>query len=392
MAHTQQQALSITAQEDKELSKEQKAFNKLTQRIELLSKEIEQEQEKLDKINEHYRKSILPLDEEMARQKMDMAILLHDAAAKFKYSKSQKESIKNVMLYLFAAAFEKITPNEEEEAIYNYWADMSYKEEIKMAEEGMKADMSDELKFKHGLDIDLSDFEDTPEGYAKFQQKLQEELDKKLAEEELRFANKKKTKKQIEKEALQKEEEKMQLKSIRSIYISLAKVLHPDANNDVQNSNKEDLMKKVTKAYADKDLPTLLKLEMEWAASEKNNINTLSDSRLKLYIASLKERVKELEAEKYAIWSHPKYRFITRWMSSTQKSAIRAVNKIKKELTNKLNFQKQDYADLKYNQTKKSILYFAELVEEQAGLNNSFDEDFDEELMMAFWEMYERER
>lgn len=387
MVHKEQQALSITAQEDQELSKEQKAFNRLTKRIEKLGKEMEQEQERLDRINEHYRKSLLPIDEEIGRQKLDMAILLHDSVAKFKYGRNQKETIKNVILFLFHGAFEKIMPNENEEAIYDYWADISYKEELKVTKDEMKSDMSEELKFKYGVDIGLADFEDTPEGYAKFQEKLQEELDRKR-EEAIRFANKKKTKKQIEREVLQKEKEAMLLKSIRSIYISLAKVLHPDTNNDLENSRKEELMKKVTKAYAEKDLPTLLKLEMEWAASEQNNINTLSDSRLKLYIASLKGRVKELEAEKYAMYSHPKYRYITRWIFLSQKYAIRSINKIKKELREMVNFQKLDYANLKFNQTKKGILDFAEGVEEYAGLRANLDE----EMMNAFMEMFDEQR
>lgn len=376
MANRGVHALCIIAQEDKELSNDQKAFNRLTKRIEMLGKEMEEEQEKLDKINEHYRKSLLPFDEQLARQKMDMALLLHEGTAKFKYSRNQKETIKNVLIFLFAGAFEKIIPNEEEQAIYNYWAGISYKEEMKMAADDLKAAMSEELKFKHGVDIDLSDFEDTPEGYAKLQERLQEELEKKMEEEEQRYANKKKSKKQIEKEDLQKVEETKQLKSIRTIYISLAKVLHPDANNEEANSKKEELMKKVTKAYADKDLSTLLKLEMEWSATEKNDINKLSDSRLKLYIASLKEQVKVLEDAKYAMWSHPKYRFITRWISSTQKSAIRSINKIKKELKDMLDFQKEDYAYLKKNQTKSSMLDFAQKVEDYAGLRYDLDEDF----------------
>ena len=386
MTNNQEQALSITAQEDKELSKEQKAFNRLTQRIEKLCKEMEEEQERLDIINEHYRKALFPLDEQLGRQKMDMALLLHDSAVKFKYSYQQNETIKNVMLYLLGGAFQQTSPNEEEVAIYNYWADVSYDEELKMAQDDLKAAMTDELKYKHGVDIDLSDFEDSPEGNAQFQERLQEELEKKRVEEEFRFANKKKSKKQIEKEAIQKEEEATQLKSIRNIYIALAKVLHPDANNSVAHAKKDELMKKVTKAYAEKDLSTLLKLEMEWAASEKNNINTLSDSRLKLYIASLKAQVKELEAEKYAMWSHPKYRFISRWIPSTQKAAIRSINKIKKELAQMLNFQKQDYAYLKFNQTKRGILDFAESVEEYAGLKDEIDEDF----LNAFMDEYGR--
>src|SRR5690606_8850986 len=125
----------------------------------------------------------------------------------------------------------------------------------------MKTFMSDELKQAYDIDLDLCDFEDSPEGFAKFQEKLREEMSKKEAQEANKSSSShKKTKKQLEKEGIKKEEEILQLKSIRNIYISLVKVLHPDTNSELENAQKEELMKRVTKAYSEKDLPTLLKL------------------------------------------------------------------------------------------------------------------------------------
>jgi hypothetical protein len=66
-------------------------------------------------------------------------------------------------------------------------------------------------------------------------------------------------------------------------------------------------MKKVTAAYAEKDLPTLLKLELEWVRAENKALDTLPDEELKLYIASLKEQVDALEQELHMLQIHPRY-------------------------------------------------------------------------------------
>lgn len=60
----------------------------------------------------------------------------------------------------------------------------------------------------------------------------------------------KKSPKQHDKVAALKHEELSRLKNIRSIYIALAKVLHPDTEADeTLKAEKEEIMKKVTSSY-----------------------------------------------------------------------------------------------------------------------------------------------
>lgn len=372
-------ALNITAKENKELSKNQKAFNKLTKIIENLSKKISSETTKLDNLVIHYRKSMDGLNEKLAKEKIRLAMLLHDASKQFKFTNSQIETIGAVILFLFQSAFSAILPSDEEEAVFDEWSDVSYKEELQNEVEDMKSFMSDELKNAYDIDLDLSDFEDSPEGFAKFQEKLREEMSKKEAEGINFSTDKKKTKKQLEKEKIKKEEEVLQLKSIRNIYISLVKVLHPDTSSELENAKKEELMKRVTKAYSEKDLPTLLKLELEWAASETNHIDSIGDDKLKLYIKSLKARQADLQNELDSLYAHPKYQQVIPYAYRAEKSAFAEISRDKGNLLQHLKDIQNDYSRLENNLNKKSILVFTKNVEDQINAADDFFGLFDED-------------
>lgn len=54
-------------------------------------------------------------------------------------------------------------------------------------------------------------------------------------------------------------------KSIRGIYLELVKELHPDKEADeTQRLLKEERMKQLTKAYQEKDLASLLRMQINW--------------------------------------------------------------------------------------------------------------------------------
>ena len=80
---------------------------------------------------------------------------------------------------------------------------------------------------------------------------------------------------------------------------------------------KEELMKKVTIAYDNKDLTTLLQLEMQWIYKEQNA--ALSAEKLRVYIEVLREQVNELEVQKYSFYHHPRFQPIFDYSRYTKK-------------------------------------------------------------------------
>ena len=75
-------------------------------------------------------------------------------------------------------------------------------------------------------------------------------------------------------------------------------MLHPDLEIDESlKFDREELMKKATAAYQEKDLHILLKLEIEIIHKQSKNLDHLMDEKLKFLNLALKEQVIELKEE-----------------------------------------------------------------------------------------------
>jgi hypothetical protein len=240
--------------------------------------------------------------------------------------------------------------------------------------------MDDEM----GVDVGEMDFDISNEEEARaYAEKLKEQFDKKSLEEEEIEQNKKKTKKQIEEEQKQKLEDELSKKSLRSIYISLAKMLHPDTEiNEEQKAEKTELMQKVTVAYDQKDLATLLKLEMEWVNRTADDLQKLTDGKLKLYNKVLSEQVDELEEELCQLKMNPAYTNVFELLNYSSKYAHTLLKTQKKEILSELEGIKSKQLIFQKKKKTKSVLI--KYLEEVSELEDDFDEfddyeDFDDE-------------
>ena len=330
--------IKIVAPKNKSMSKVQQSFNRLSKRVVDLQSEIQSEKVKLDKLQKAYSDKIPSLEKDIAGNQIKIAKTISLSTQTFKFGKRQLEKVGSVIENLCNQAFEYIEPDQETEALYDKWVDNSYQEEKDSQLFDMKKMMEDMLHSKFGKSFDMSDLDDSPESFDRFQKKLQDECENQNKKQEEADAahHSKKSKKTLEKELRQKEEETMMLKSLRSIYISLVKVLHPDTETDpVEKLRKEELMKMVTVAYDEKDLTALLKMEIEWVNAECHNLDTMTDEKLKLYISALKAQVGELEDEKESLYYHTRYNDISniaRYPESSAAAQIKSqINRLKKQ-------------------------------------------------------------
>lgn len=352
-------SIKIIAQKDKILSKEQRTFNRLTSRISNLQNEIVSEKEKCERLLTLYSEKMPHLEKQIAESQIKLAKIISGSTQSIKYGKRQLEDIECVILNLFDEAFTVIEPDEETEFLYNQWAEVSYQEEKEEQMKEMRQMMEDLLRYEMGVDIDLSELEDSPESYASFQQKVREKMSEQKQQEDSRSANRKKSKKELEKELRKSQEEAIKLKSMRNIYISLVKVLHPDTETDpLEKMRKDELMKKVTVAYNEKDLTTLLKLEMEWVASEAHNLDLMTKDKLNIYIASLKEQVAELENEKKSICMHPRFQPIMHYARFTESLAMNKINSAISDCKMKMKVTEEVLSLVAQPNPKKNIIEF----------------------------------
>jgi len=356
--------LSISVKNQKSLSKNQIMFNKLTRRIENLEKEIEQETNKCENLFKLYNNNIHPTLIKIANERMALAMVLAKATKKYKFSKKKLDMVSNTIIDLCAKAFCDIEPTPEQEEFYNEWSETEYQEEIESQLNESKETIFDFMNQMFGIDIDPNIDLDNETDMRTLFEKIKVDF-----ETSNESSERKKSKKQLLREEQAKAEELVKKKSIRSIYIALAKVLHPDTEIDpVLKLEKEELMKKVTVAFDEKDLTTLLKLELEWVHKENEHLENLADDKLKIYISALKQQVAELEQKKNSLVFNPRYSAVSGFLRFPEPYAT---SQIKSEASNakttykSLNFLVKDFRNAnKKDEIFQFVCDYNELIEE----------------------------
>lgn len=326
------------------LSPKHLEFNKLVQIIEKLGVELNREEQKLEMFSDYYIKNIIPVQEAHSKVKIEMAIALDDMSEADKLPKTTLNELEVIIPELLSDSFEYLQPDDITKAIFEKWTDSNYDDIINEVKEEQLDEMAEFMK-SMGLDIDLSDLDmDDPASAEKFYEKVHEAKQKYESENIERKSARKKTKKQLEAEELEKMQDELKNKNLRSVYLSLAKILHPDSETDPDlKLEKEEVMKQVTKAYEDKDIITMLVIETQWLKNTEERLANIKEDVAAIYIQLLKEQAKKLRQQKAALRYHPRFQHVNTYVTdkvdrgmlrlSLQKETIeRDIRNIQKEI------------------------------------------------------------
>lgn len=365
--------LKITTKHKDKLSKEQIAFNRLLSRIHSLENSIISDSEKADLLFVYFEKEVKPQLFLLAEKQIQFAKALSELSNRVELTRKSLEQLSEMIVYSCDVAFQFVTVTPEMEELYDEWSEVPYQDELKSQRDEANEQFSDYFEEMYGKTVNLDDVDvNDPESVARFQARMKE-LFEDFKQEDSEKKSRKKSKKQIKIEEERKAFDLIKNKSLRSIYISLSKVLHPDTETDEALKNQKlELMKSVTIAYEKKDLKTLLRLEMEWVYKTSEHLEKLAEDKLKVYTSVLRERVSELEIERQMIKQDPRFMNISDYIAHPQ---IVAINYIKKERLEKVNETK--YYDLISKKTdiimnkKQAKEYLSELHE--VVLRNYFD-------------------
>lgn len=348
------------------LSKQQKTFNRLVKQIDELKSGIDLVRVNAPVLGAYHAENIIPLTRDIGNATFEMVAMFDDFLDKTKnLTKAFRKSAALFIEDLCYRAFEYIEPNDAQKALYDKYGEESYDDMVATELDDLYEGIREFVKQETGVDMgdlnfDPNDLESTMNFVNEFNQKV----DAKIIEEEKKKKPKKKTKKQLEKEHQQLLEIEVKKKSIRSVYISLAKVLHPDTETDEKVIHeKAELMKKVTAAYKKNDLAALLRLELEWIHRTSEKLDQLDDEKLSLYNDALQEQVYQLQDELETLVMNPAFAFFAQWITLSEKSAISNIKRQEKYL-------KEDLEDIKreidfLNAKKKSKKTWMEYVEDR---------------------------
>ena len=303
------------------LSKEQQNFNRFVKRIEKLKTQLLCETDKLDQLNRIYSVEVYPNVLEQATLKIQLCHLLHKKRQEIKLSAIQNKKLDALLFDFLDDAFGVVEPDDATKELYSEYSSSNYEEEQLNQQQAMQEELRDMLYNRFGLELDPSLLTGSPDF-----DKIEEELKKQWQQKESGKKAKHKTKKQLAKEELEAQKAALKHKNIRSIYIALAKILHPDTEQNVTlKMEKEEMMKLVTVAYENKDLMQLLQLQTTWITKHDDHFNSLDTTTLNAYIHLLIDQVKELEMELQMLYTNPAYSAIFSFGRQDLKSASREI-------------------------------------------------------------------
>ncbi len=241
-------------------SKAQQKFNALRKKIEAQKTVLQEWHDAIPKYQHRVHDEYQPLWDSYNAHRIKLVHLLDEAYGDKSFKKTDKAKIKDI---LTTVTMELISQHGKDELkeLYNRYSDTDFD-----AEYPEQDDFIAEIFY-----------DDAPEE---------------------RRNHRKKSAKQLEIVAQEKEDAQNMSKSIQAVFRQLVAVLHPDREPDEEERNrKTKLMQRANTAYAKKDLLQLLALQLEIEQINQTQLNTIAENRLRHFNKILQTQLDELNQE-----------------------------------------------------------------------------------------------
>ncbi|MCW7492671.1 hypothetical protein ND861_08945 [Leptospira sp. 2 VSF19] len=288
------------------------AFRKHKETLER-SKEIEP---LFQLVNETYLQEVLP---ELEKQKklererfaLMCSILLEE---KLSFGKMQREFLRRYLLDICNDSM------MEDTGFYGIYRDQLETKFEKMERIRYKNQMESRIKNTFGIDIDLDDMNRTTfdseeeresheEKYREFREKYEEYRSEYFNRSRTHSGERKKTKAQTEREKKQLEAERLLSTDINTLFKNLAKLIHPDKEQDpILRERKSKLMTKLSSARDNMNIAEILEIKLQVDELLPNQQTDVSfhDTSIKRFIGIIKTKIRELEDSiRQRFFSHP---------------------------------------------------------------------------------------
>jgi hypothetical protein len=285
-----------TAQAHTVLTPAQKKFNATLKKIAVQQTLLADWQTELSTAQNIAIHKIEPLKQVMREHQAAMITALDNAYKTEKLNYNQQDKISSLIMAMCAELIE-MAGCDELKPVYNQYSASDYDAEVAEDKAFEAQLLQDIFAAQYGMTLDADDELDLtdPDRVAA---RLHEKCAARAREAEAQLNSRKKTAKQLAQEAREQEEFAGISKSIQTVYRQLATALHPDREPDpVERERKTALMQQVNVAYSKKDLLQLLALQLSIAQINQDNINTITEDKLKHYNKVLSKQLSELQEE-----------------------------------------------------------------------------------------------
>lgn len=285
------------------LSKAQREFNTLTNRIRRLRGELTEWQTCRQRFAERWTQEMEPALTALRRAEIDLVrhidMLLCHPPTGAKLTRRQKQTLSQHLLSLVDLLLADGTSDAELETLFDRYSGVSRVEQRAMERELTQA-MLEEV---FGKDVVATFADGDSESLLRqAQAKLADDEAAEAAQRQQRAAARaaKRGKPGAAELAAERKASTAQQASLslREIFRKLASALHPDREADgAERERKTALMKRVNGAYQNEDLLELLSLQIEVEQIDIEHLAALPEQRLRHYNHVLKEQVQTLEGE-----------------------------------------------------------------------------------------------
>ncbi|GGK86501.1 J domain-containing protein [Rufibacter glacialis] len=322
------------------LSELQHQFNASIQTIDHLKTKLAKRAKVIETARVRVQKEVQPLVQEMVARRMALVYLLDETLHQEDLPRLEKEKL---------TAFVK---DQASTLVHHYGAEEltsllhRYQEPApaSAAEAQVKAETQHLLKNVLGLEVNLQDLSDLEAFQARLDQQMQEEQEKREAQR----AHRQKAKAQQAQAAKAKAQLQNISKASRRLYTTLAKLLHPDREQDPHARIwKEEAMKKVTLAYHQDDFFELFRLQLEFMQEQEQVLTQVPEEQLTYYVHLLEEQIKEMEDEHSTYYMGPDAHLFHEFGGTPKQmeTKFRSAKKGLREEIEQLDFALADFKD-----------------------------------------------
>ncbi|MFP4282681.1 MAG: J domain-containing protein [Opitutales bacterium] len=324
----------------KPLTKRQKQFQKQLRKLESLRSDYDRMVARWERFLERYSRDIHPAELEQNRHRLAFIELLADAwQGRNRLGKHQRATLAEILereLTMAATIQPELPGNHERLDAIAAALEVARTEAVRAAHAEFRREMSDldaegaaefeeaMAEFLEEMGLDGAGFSASmgPEDFtAELERQMREQFagmaeDPGEASRPPPVRKRKLTAAQERAAAKAQEREKARQRTLSTIYKQLAKVLHPDLERDpARRAEKQHVMQELTVAHRNRDLHTLLRLELQWLEGESDHLEALSDEKLAVYLEVLREQVREVEASLHGVVAEPRFQAVAHFAS-----------------------------------------------------------------------------
>lgn len=288
------------------LSPQQKKLNHLIDKIEQQKQELHQWQQAEEELQQYTHKTFTPVYHELHGVLFKQLEQLWKHLQETTFSKAElvvlDEKIQYLANYLKDSQAMSVQQAHKVNEIFTYYQQRAEHAQFRKSQKKVN-ELETFFKNEHPSDLaDVEVFEEWESDH--FQQ----------AREQARL------KRQQEK---QEQAAAMAEQSLKTVYLKIAAIIHPDREvNDVKKIKKTELLQRANEAYAEQDLFTLLRMQLQIEQDQDVSKKGLSAEQLKFYQLALDAQSRKLQDQIDALIN----RLV--WSSKTRIAVKKAKGKV----------------------------------------------------------------